>query len=97
MDKILFEADGNLAVVKQKLGIPERYWNEEILRVDVHNPLMHNARFPSGFERGANEQFRWGGYTSGGQPEVVVDQIPKVIMIDRIPKNGFTVTPAGLR
>jgi len=97
MDKILFEAGGDLAVVKQKLGIPERYWNEEILRVDVHNPLMHNARFPSGFERGANEQFRWGGYTSGGQPEVVLDQIPKAIMIDRIPKNGFTVTPAELR
>ena len=97
MDKLLLEADGNLALVKQRLSVPQEYWNEEILRVDVHNPLLHNARFPTGFERGANPQFRWGGYTLGGQPEAVVDQIPKMLLIDNIPKNGFTVDPAGLR
>jgi hypothetical protein len=97
MDNILLESDGNLALAKQKLSVPEDVWNEEILRVDIHNPLLHNARFPSGFERGANTQFRWGGYTLGGQPEVVLDQVPNVIMIDNIPKSGFTVVPTGLR
>jgi len=67
---------GSLDFIKKELSIPENAWNEELMRVDVHNPLLHNARFPSGFERGANELFKWGGYTKGGMPEIVVDQFP---------------------
>lgn len=43
---------------------------------------------PSGFESGANELFKWGGYTSGGLPEVVLDQVPK---------TGVTVTKLALK
>ena len=32
---------------------------------------------PSGFEAGANEKFVWGGYTSGGMPEAVIDPVPE--------------------
>jgi hypothetical protein len=30
---------------------------------------------PSGFEKGANENFRWGGYTSGGRREISIDPV----------------------
>lgn len=76
MDKLLGKANGSLDFIKKELSIPKNAWNEELMRVDVHNPLLHNARFPSGFERGANELFKWGGYTKGGMPEIVVDQFP---------------------
>ena len=59
--------------------LPYRY------RIDIDNPLLHNARLPSGLERKADlELFRWGGYTSGGMPEVIIDQVPK---------GQFSVTP----
>ncbi|MGH8464813.1 MAG: LysM peptidoglycan-binding domain-containing protein, partial [Pseudomonas sp.] len=97
MDEVLREANGDLSIVKEKLGIPQNAWNDEIIRVDVHNPLLHNARLPTGLERGANEKFIWGGYTSGGQPEAVIDQVPSVILVNNIEKAGFTATPTGLR
>lgn len=76
MDRVLRESGGDLKEVKRMLGIPDEFWNDELIRIDVDNPLLHNARMPSGLEEGANELFRWGGYTSGGYPEVVIDQIP---------------------
>jgi hypothetical protein len=76
MDKLIEQAGGNREFLKEKLGIPKDKWNEPLIRIDVHNPLMHNARFPSGFEKGASPAlFRWGGYTKGGLPETVIDQI----------------------
>lgn len=87
MDTLLEHANGNLDVVKQRLGIPAAEWNEPVFRIDVHNPLLHNARLPSGLESGANDLFRWGGYTSGGLPEIVTDPIPL---------GGFSITPSGL-
>ncbi|WP_024461597.1 hypothetical protein [Marinimicrobium sp. LS-A18] len=97
MDKILSDANGDLTLVKQKLGIPEKYWNEEIIRIDIHNPLLHNARLPSGLERGANEQFKWGGYTSGGLPEIVIDQVPQEVMIDSVKLKELTISNTGLK
>ena len=41
------------------------------------NPLLHDARLPSGLNSGANSQFQWGGYTSGGMPEIITNPIPK--------------------
>ncbi|HEY6529307.1 MAG TPA: RHS repeat-associated core domain-containing protein [Cellvibrionaceae bacterium] len=76
MDKLIADSGGDVNFIKDKLGIPAPYWNEELYRIDVHNPLLHNARMPSGFERGANEKFVWGGHTSGGMPEIVTDAIP---------------------
>ena len=75
MDKMLAKANGDLLAVKKSLGIPADQWNEPLVRVDVFNPLQHNARFPSGFEEGANPLFKWGGYTKGEMPEIAVDPI----------------------
>ncbi|GHU54030.1 hypothetical protein FACS1894132_07930 [Clostridia bacterium] len=42
---------------------------------DISEPS--NARIPSGNEGGANDFWIPGGYSSGGLPEAVIDQIPK--------------------
>jgi hypothetical protein len=76
MDRLLRETKGNHALIKKRLGIPAEMWNEELVRIDVDNPLLFNARFPSGFEEGANSLFKWGGYTSGWMPEVVLNPVP---------------------
>jgi hypothetical protein len=75
MDKLVRDSGGDLRVIKKTIGIPEGEWNEPLVRVDVFNPLLHNARFPAGIESGANELFRWGGYTKGGMPEVIIDPV----------------------
>lgn len=78
MDSILAEAGGHLAVVKQRLGIPASAWpgSRRMMRIDVDNPLLYATRLPTGLEKGANELFRWGGYTSGGTREAVLNQVP---------------------
>ena len=88
MDKLLADAAGDLTYVKRRIGVPAKYWNEPLYRVDIANPLLHNARMPSGFERGANEFFRWGGSTNGGLPEIVTGQVPK---------GGYRAYYSGLR
>jgi cytochrome c556 len=77
MDKLLMETKGNNALIKKRLGIEadNLAWDGELVRVDVYNPLLHNARFPHGMELGANPKFRWGGLTSGGKPEVAIDPV----------------------
>ena len=77
MDRLLQQANGDMSVVKSKLGIPPEAWNEPLVRIDVMNPLLHDARLPSGLSSGANTQFRWGGYTSRGMPEIITDPIPR--------------------
>lgn len=78
MDRLLVEAGGDMNVLKTRLGIPREAWNEELLRIDVFDPLLHNARLPSGLEPAANSLLRFGGYTSGGMPEAVLGRIPVV-------------------
>jgi RHS repeat-associated protein len=70
-------AGGDREKLKQLLGIPASDWNEPICRVDIPPGSQKRIRMPSGFEEGANNKFRWGGYTSGGMPEAVIDPIPE--------------------
>jgi len=88
MDKLINEAGNNLSKIKKELGIPEKDWNEALYRIDIHNPLLLNPRLPSGLEEGANELFRYGGYTSGGNPEIVIDQIPV---------GGYSIIKTGIK
>ncbi|PNV72623.1 TIGR04388 family protein [Leptospira inadai] len=74
MDRLLLNTGGDTGKINKALGVN---WNEPLYRIDVHNPLLHNARLPIGIEGGANSKFRWGGYTSGGKPEVVIDPVKK--------------------
>lgn len=77
MDDILRSSGGDISKVKQRLGIPSNVWDEKLIRVDIPSPLLFNARLPTGLESGANSLFRWGGYTKGGLPEIIIDQVPQ--------------------
>jgi len=59
--------------LEQLLGLGERYLGENPVLVEVAKPS--GLRMPSGNEPGANVQWKAGGYTSGGVPEAIVDQI----------------------
>ncbi len=74
MDDVFARAGGDLGAIEKSLGFDAGHFSSGggLVRVDVKNPLLHNARMPSGLERGANYHFRWGGYTSGGAPEAVI-------------------------
>jgi hypothetical protein len=73
-DELVAKGDRQLA--KERLGIPDKFWNEPLHRFDVPDPMSRNARLPTGKETGANEMFVPGGYTSGGSPEMVIDPVP---------------------
>ncbi len=73
---ILKESGGSKAFIKQKLSIKPADWPGDLYLVEVASPLEYNIRLPSGFETGANDQFKWGGFTKGGIPEAVTDSIP---------------------
>jgi len=76
MDNLLNEADGNLSIIKEELGIPNKYWNEEIVRIDIMIPNSLNPRIPTGKEKGANELWLPGGLLPNGYSEIVLDAIP---------------------
>jgi hypothetical protein len=69
---------GDNAVIRKALGIPDSAsaWHGKLVRIDIPDPLSHNARMASGLEQGANDLFRPGGYTSGGVQELVIDPVP---------------------
>ena len=84
MDQLLYETGGDVTAINKRLGTN---WNGPLVRVDVNDPLLYDARLPSGLEAGADpEFFRWGGYTSGGSPEIIVDPLPA---------GGFVGTPVS--
>jgi hypothetical protein len=78
MDDIQNSVNGNVSVFEQKLGFAPGYFENGggLVRVDINDPSSFDLRMPSGNELGANEYFVPGGYTSGGTPEAVINQIP---------------------
>jgi hypothetical protein len=68
------DAGGDVRKLERLLGLEKGYLGENPVLVEVDKPL--GLRMPSGNEPGANMQWRAGGFTSGGVPEAVVDQIP---------------------
>jgi hypothetical protein len=77
MDKVFKTAKGDISKIEKALGFDKGHFAKGggLVRVDIKNPLLHNVRFPSGLERGANPNFRWGGYTKGGSPEAIIDVV----------------------
>ena len=72
-DEIIKKTNGNVRLLEQLLGIPSGALGKAPVRVDIHYPT--GLRIPSGNERGANDFWLPGGYTSGGLPEAVIDQV----------------------
>lgn len=60
---------------------------QRFLKLDVDFTFSINPRLPSGLEGGANKYFKYGGFTSGGMPEIVIDRIP-VSKISRVTLIG---------
>ncbi|MBP3489312.1 MAG: hypothetical protein J6K53_13050, partial [Roseburia sp.] len=77
LNRVLQEADGDLAYVEKALGYPTGSLSEGNFKiVGIDNPSSYDISMPSGNEAGANSEWIPGGYTSGGVPEAVVHNVP---------------------
>jgi hypothetical protein len=72
-DELIRNASGNPRILEESLGLPNGFFDDEILRVDIPNPSEFNLRIPSGNEAGANSQFLPGGLLPTGLAEAVID------------------------
>lgn len=74
LDNIIKEANGNINVIEQKLGLSQGQLSSgEFSILEIAPEDFNNIRVPSGNEKGVNDNWRAGGYTSGGVPEAVMD------------------------
>ena len=72
-DDMIVQAKGNIRVLEELLGFDPGDLGDNPVRIDISHP--QGLRMPTGNERGANDFWLPGGYTSGGIPEAVIDQI----------------------
>ena len=73
VDDLIRQAAGDISRLEYLLGLPAGYLGTSPVRVDIPNPT--GLRMPSGNERGANELWIPGGYTSGGIMEAAIDPV----------------------
>lgn len=80
IDRVLYEANGDIAKVESALGINEGDWQGlgGLWRVNIMQPESKGLRIPNGFEESANAYWTPGGLTSGGTQEVVLDEVPRI-------------------
>jgi hypothetical protein len=78
IDEALRVADGDYSVIEDLLGFPSGHFprNKGIYRLDIFEPSNFDIRMPSGLEAGANPMYTPGGFTIGGIPEAVINQVP---------------------
>lgn len=72
--------------LEKALGIEDGTWlnKDGLMRIDIDNPFEFNGRLPKCKLSAANEQFKAGGKTIGGHPELVIDQITGEALDKRI-------------
>lgn len=76
LNQILRDANGNISYVENCLGIPRNAWkNQDIVKIEITDVEIINLRMASGFEMGANELWKIGGYLPAGYKESVCDNI----------------------
>jgi len=76
MNHAIDTTGGDPVLLGELLGIPSWSADTSLVRIDVLDPLNYNPRLPSSTLSGANPLYVPGGLTSGGVPEVVIDQVP---------------------
>jgi len=80
-DRIAIKEKGDLSVYESELGFPVGSLSGDgMVRFNIkdYETLKKlNLRMASGNEGGANNMWLPGGYTSGGVPEAVIDQVEK--------------------
>ncbi|HFH9945957.1 TPA: hypothetical protein ACGO80_000144 [Streptococcus suis] len=81
-DKAVKASDGNPRILEELLGLDQGYLGDKPVVIDIQH--YKNIRMPSGNEPGAWDGF-WepGGYTQGGIPEAVIDQLNETDYIVR--------------
>lgn len=77
LDDLYSSTGGNIRAIENQLGLPSGYLDNAQAAI-INNP---NVKIPSGNERGVNDLWQPGGYTSGGVPEAV---IPGQISVDDV-------------
>ena len=70
---MMARANGDVRILEQLLGFDPGYLGDNPVRIDIARPQV--LRMSSGNEFGTNEFWLPGGYTSGGIPEAIIDQI----------------------
>lgn len=73
-DDMITQANGDVRTLEQLLGFDPGDLGSNPTRIDISNP--RGLRMPSGNERGVNDYWFPGGYTSGGIPEAIIDPAP---------------------
>ena len=73
-DELIAKAGGDKRLLEDSLGLPSGFLDtEQLVRVDIPNPIKFNPRVPSGNEAGANAQWLPGGKLPNGNSEAVLD------------------------
>lgn len=73
VDALIRQTGGEPRAMEQALGLPDGFFDQGAVRVDVPSPGSQGLRMPSGNEAGANDQWVPGGILPGGFSEGVVD------------------------
>ncbi|WP_312943258.1 hypothetical protein [Oscillibacter sp.] len=73
VDDLLKKANGDVKLLEDFLGLERGTLGDTPVRIDIAKP--QGLRMPTGNERGANENWLPGGYTTRGVPEAVIDQV----------------------
>lgn len=73
LEDLMRSTGGDMRLVEQAIGLPDRYLEGDILKIDIPSPDRFGLRIPSGNESGANSDWIPGGKLPGGYSEAVVD------------------------
>jgi len=88
VEKIMAETGGDPRLLEQALGLPDGFFDDEIVKVDFPKVDDLGIRIPSGNEAGANPQWIPGGHLPTGVSEGVIDA-------KGLDPSRFQVSPMG--
>lgn len=89
LDDLILRTGGDFGLMEEALGLPEGFFEDGAVLIDIPNPSAHGLRVPSGNEAGANPQWIPGGELPTGFAEAVIDGAG-------VPKSGFSVSSMTL-
>jgi hypothetical protein len=88
IDALMKSTKGDPTALEKALGLPDGYFKDNVIRVDIRDLENYNLRIPSGNEAGANVKWLPGGTLPKGMPEAVIDgsKVPlECLTVDDLP------------